>query len=132
MMGAGKISGIYLQNGAIFDDLEVVACADLLVGGDVNQNPMEVALAWFEPITATGTEGAAVAILRGYADSPGCVAMVEPPLTEVRAGVVDGNLHTDPMEINNLYYTGRHQEVIKRLTARIHAWQKKVGDQQKV
>ncbi len=30
-MGAGKISGIYLQNGAIFDDIEVVACADLLV-----------------------------------------------------------------------------------------------------
>jgi len=30
-MGAGKISGIYLENGAIFDDLEVVACADLLV-----------------------------------------------------------------------------------------------------
>ena len=30
-MGAGKISGIYLENGATFDDLEVVACADLLV-----------------------------------------------------------------------------------------------------
>jgi len=30
-MGAGKISGIYLENGAIFDDLEVVACTDLLV-----------------------------------------------------------------------------------------------------
>ena len=31
-MGAGKISSIYLQNGALFDDLEVVSCADL-VGG---------------------------------------------------------------------------------------------------
>lgn len=30
-MGAGKISGIYLENGAMFDDVEVVACADLLV-----------------------------------------------------------------------------------------------------
>ncbi len=30
-MGAGKISGIYLQNGAIYDGLEVVAVADLLV-----------------------------------------------------------------------------------------------------
>jgi len=30
-MGAGKISGIYLQNGAIFDDIDIVACADLLV-----------------------------------------------------------------------------------------------------
>ena len=30
-MGAGKISGIYLQNGEIFDDVEIVACADLLV-----------------------------------------------------------------------------------------------------
>ena len=31
VVGAGKISGIYLQNGALFDDLEIVACADLLV-----------------------------------------------------------------------------------------------------
>ena len=31
VMGAGKISGIYLENGAMFDDVEVVACADLLV-----------------------------------------------------------------------------------------------------
>ena len=31
VVGAGKISGIYLQNGAVFDDFEVVACADLLV-----------------------------------------------------------------------------------------------------
>ncbi|MGI8909924.1 MAG: Gfo/Idh/MocA family protein [Rubrobacteraceae bacterium] len=31
VMGAGKISGIYLQNGAVFDDLEMIACADLLV-----------------------------------------------------------------------------------------------------
>ena len=30
-MGAGKISGIYLENGAMFDDVEFVACADLLV-----------------------------------------------------------------------------------------------------
>ena len=30
-MGAGKISGIYLENAAIFDDVEVIACADLLV-----------------------------------------------------------------------------------------------------
>jgi len=30
-MGAGKISGIYLENGAMFDDLEIVACADLVV-----------------------------------------------------------------------------------------------------
>src|SRR5919112_200069 len=31
VMGAGKISGIYLQNAGVFDDLEVVACADLVV-----------------------------------------------------------------------------------------------------
>ena len=29
-MGAGKISGIYLENGAMFDDVEVVACADIM------------------------------------------------------------------------------------------------------
>ena len=31
VMGAGKISGIYLQNAGVFDDLEVVACADIVV-----------------------------------------------------------------------------------------------------
>jgi predicted dehydrogenase len=31
MMGAGKISGIYLQNAAVFDDIEIVACADIVV-----------------------------------------------------------------------------------------------------
>ncbi len=30
MIGAGKISGIYLENGAVFDDVEIVACADIL------------------------------------------------------------------------------------------------------
>ncbi|MGH3147223.1 MAG: Gfo/Idh/MocA family protein, partial [Rubrobacter sp.] len=30
VVGAGKISGIYLENGATFDDLEIVACADIL------------------------------------------------------------------------------------------------------
>ena len=31
VMGAGKISGIYLQNAGVFYDLEVVACADIVV-----------------------------------------------------------------------------------------------------
>jgi predicted dehydrogenase len=30
VIGAGKISGIYLENAAVFDDVEVVACADIL------------------------------------------------------------------------------------------------------
>lgn len=30
VVGAGKISGIYLENGAIFDDVEIVACADIM------------------------------------------------------------------------------------------------------
>src|SRR5215216_2788042 len=30
-MGCGKISGIYLENGAIFDDVEIVACSDLVL-----------------------------------------------------------------------------------------------------
>src|SRR5919202_2265521 len=31
VIGCGKISGIYLQNGAIFDDIEIVACSDLVL-----------------------------------------------------------------------------------------------------
>ncbi len=31
VVGAGKISGIYLENGAVFDDVEIVACADIVL-----------------------------------------------------------------------------------------------------
>jgi predicted dehydrogenase len=31
VIGCGKISGIYLENGAIFDDVEIVACSDLVL-----------------------------------------------------------------------------------------------------
>jgi predicted dehydrogenase len=31
VIGCGKISGIYLQNGATFDDMEIVACSDLVL-----------------------------------------------------------------------------------------------------
>src|SRR5215213_11607551 len=31
VIGCGKISGIYLENGAVFDDIEVVACSDLVL-----------------------------------------------------------------------------------------------------
>ena len=31
MIGCGKISGIYLENAAIFDDVEIVACSDLVL-----------------------------------------------------------------------------------------------------
>ena len=31
VIGCGKISGIYLENGATFDDVEIVACADLVL-----------------------------------------------------------------------------------------------------
>src|SRR5215210_1465804 len=31
VIGCGKISGIYLENAGIFDDIEVVACSDLLL-----------------------------------------------------------------------------------------------------
>lgn len=30
VIGVGKISGIYLENGAVFDDVEIVACADIV------------------------------------------------------------------------------------------------------
>src|ERR671928_672262 len=31
VIGCGKISGICLQHGAIFDDIEIVACSDLVL-----------------------------------------------------------------------------------------------------
>ena len=31
VIGCGKISGIYLENGAVFDDVEIVACSDLVL-----------------------------------------------------------------------------------------------------
>src|SRR5918998_2834689 len=31
VVGCGKISGIYLENGATFDDIEIVACSDLVL-----------------------------------------------------------------------------------------------------
>jgi arylsulfatase A-like enzyme len=38
------------------------------------------------------------------------------------------NLQTDPEERTNLFDSGRHQEVIDRLRAKIMAWQSRVGD----
>ena len=31
VIGCGKISGIYLENGRLFDDIEIVACSDLVL-----------------------------------------------------------------------------------------------------
>jgi len=38
------------------------------------------------------------------------------------------NLHEDPGETTNLFDSGRHGDVIGRLTEKIHRWQEKVGD----
>lgn len=38
------------------------------------------------------------------------------------------DLRNDPYETRNLYYTDRHQDVIARLTRRIHEWQASIGD----
>lgn len=38
------------------------------------------------------------------------------------------HLKNDPGETMNLFYTSAHKEIIKDLTKRIHAWQKKVAD----
>jgi len=38
------------------------------------------------------------------------------------------NLRDDPGETTNLFYSGRHKDIIRTLTDRIHAWQKRVGD----
>ncbi|MHC4362178.1 MAG: hypothetical protein ACYSTZ_05075, partial [Planctomycetota bacterium] len=38
------------------------------------------------------------------------------------------NLSKDPGETTNLFDSGRHEDVIERLTRRIHEWQKKTKD----
>jgi len=38
------------------------------------------------------------------------------------------NLRKDPGETTNLFYSGRHREIIGRLAKRIQTWQKRVGD----
>jgi len=42
------------------------------------------------------------------------------------------HLKTDPGETTNLFDSGRHDDVIARLTARIHEWQAETGDEAKV
>ena len=42
------------------------------------------------------------------------------------------DLNNDPLETKNLFDSGKHQDVIARLTKRIHGWQKSVGDSVKV
>jgi arylsulfatase A-like enzyme len=42
------------------------------------------------------------------------------------------NLHDDPDESRNLYYTNTQTAVISRLTEEIHAWQQRTGDSVKV
>jgi arylsulfatase A-like enzyme len=38
------------------------------------------------------------------------------------------NLERDPYELQNLFYAGRHDEVVRRLTQQIHQWQREVDD----
>lgn len=42
------------------------------------------------------------------------------------------NLNDDPGETTNLFDSGRHKDVIARLTEKIHKWQKTVADKAKV
>ena len=42
------------------------------------------------------------------------------------------NLRKDPHERANLFDSGRHEDVIARLTGEIHAWQESVGDEVEV
>ena len=42
------------------------------------------------------------------------------------------NLREDPGETRNLFDSGRHQDVIARLSERIHEWQRKTGDTAKL
>jgi hypothetical protein len=38
------------------------------------------------------------------------------------------NLRDDPGETTNLFDSGRHRDVVSRLTERIHRWQESVAD----
>jgi arylsulfatase A-like enzyme len=38
------------------------------------------------------------------------------------------DFNKDPGETHNLYYTGRHREVVRELTKQIHSWQRQVKD----
>jgi hypothetical protein len=38
------------------------------------------------------------------------------------------HLERDPWETQNLFYSGRHDDVVRRLTRQIHDWQRRVGD----
>lgn len=38
------------------------------------------------------------------------------------------NLNKDPLENQNLYYTGQHTDIIKKLSAKLKEWQKKTCD----
>jgi hypothetical protein len=42
------------------------------------------------------------------------------------------NLNKDPGETLNLFGSGRHDDIIKRLTDEIHRWQRSVRDEVKV
>ncbi len=42
------------------------------------------------------------------------------------------DLNSDPGETTNLFDTGRHNDIIKRLTAEIYTWQRQVSDKIKV
>jgi len=42
------------------------------------------------------------------------------------------DLNKDPGETRNLFYTGRHADVIRRLRAELHRWQESVGDTARV
>jgi arylsulfatase A-like enzyme len=63
-------------------------------------------------------------------------AVISPDRWKLNLSDTDRNqlfdLNRDPHEEKNLYYSGLYQDVIDRLTKKIHGWQSKVGDKVKV
>ena len=56
---------------------QFVSCADLTIGADITQNPMDVAGAWTNAVvSAGGTGGIPLGILRGTATSPGVIRIL--------------------------------------------------------
>lgn len=69
-------------------------CADFMIGGDVGQNPMGVALAWSDDQPAPpGGGGRPVGLVYGYADSAGCLRIVEPGADDGFHPVVTDSLY---------------------------------------
>lgn len=72
------------------------SCGDFVIGGDVSENPMPVAVAWGLPQLSSGTAGIPLGILRGSASAPGCLEFMNPGPGGEELQIVGGDFVVDP------------------------------------